>query len=171
MTIAGTAAIHHHRAMLKMIVRYLLLLVAFLSAATATSTPPPGDPARTVRDFFDAYRSGDVDRMMRLMAADVAFEDPTFRLRANGREELRKVAASLQTSYRDITIDVHTMVVSGDRVATELTISAVVERKDGPTRRIKVRGASFFRIRDGFIATWTDYFDFQTFSEQVRSDG
>ena len=153
--------------MLKVIARSLLLLIASLFGASWQTPSPAPDPAGVVNDFFDAYRARDVDRMLRLMTPDVAFEDPTFRLRAHGHEEVRKMGESLRTSYSEVAIEVHTIVVSGDDVATEQTISGVLERKDGSTRRIRVRGASFFRMRGGRIAKWTDYFDFRTYSEQL----
>ena len=132
------------------------------------TAPPKKDPQSVVEQFYSAYRARDVEALANLMAPDVQFEDPTFRLREHGRDAIRNLAVTLRTQYTDVTVDVHSMLVSGDSVATETTTAGVLKRKNGTTHRIKVRGASFFRVRNGLIEKWTDYFDFQTYSEQTR---
>src|SRR4029453_2172810 len=51
-----------------------------------------GDPRAMVEQFFDAYRTVDVDRLVSLFADDALFEDPTFRQRHQGRDAIRKTA-------------------------------------------------------------------------------
>lgn len=153
------------------IIGVVACLIAGTAAGTANTSrksQSPSAPAAVVDEFLDAYRELNVDRMAALLAPDVVFEDPTFRLRATGRHEWRRMAESLRHSYSVAAIDVHSTVASGDVVAIEQTVSGVVKRKDGSSHPIKVRGASFFRVRAGLITKWTDYFDFQTFSEQAR---
>jgi steroid delta-isomerase-like uncharacterized protein len=156
----------------------IALVVASASSApsalgqTAERQRPAADDPRTViEQFFSAYRAVDVERLVSLFAADIEFEDPTFRLREVGREAMRTMATNMRGAYSDVTIDVHSMLVDGDAVAAEVTIAAVMTRADGAKRPIKVRGASFFRVRNGQIRKWTDYFDFRTFSEQTRTGG
>jgi steroid delta-isomerase-like uncharacterized protein len=135
-----------------------------------SSPPKKGDDARTVvEQLFEAYRARDVERLVGLFAEDAVFEDPTFRIRQQGREGIRKLATDMSAGFSDISIEIHSMVSDGDMVATEETIAGVVTHADGKRRPIKVRGASFFRVRNGRIQKWTDYFDFQTFSEQTRA--
>lgn len=126
------------------------------------------DPRSVVDQFYNAYRTRDVDRLVNLLADKVVFDDPTFRLHQEGRDAIRKMATDTFAAFNDITIDVHSVVTMGDTVATEQTVAGVVTHPDRAKRNIKVRGASFFRVRDGQIYRWTDYFDFQTFSEQTR---
>ncbi len=131
--------------------------------------PKKGDDPRSVVDqFVNAYRTRDVDRLVNLLADNVVFDDPTFRLHQEGRDAIRKMATGTFAAFNDITIDVHSVVTMGDTVATEQTVAGVVTHPERAKRNIKVRGASFFRVRDGQIYRWTDYFDFQTFSEQTR---
>lgn len=144
------------------------VLLCLVSGAPA-QTPAPADPESVIERFLDAYRARDVERWIGVMSPSIAFEDPTARLKADGHAQIRKMGEQLRASYRDITIEVHSMVVSGEQVATEVTISATVTRPDGTTRNISVRGASFFVVRGGRVEKWTDYFDVQTFNEQMRA--
>jgi steroid delta-isomerase-like uncharacterized protein len=141
------------------------------STARQNQAAPPqrqgGEPRDVVDRFFAAYRARDVDGIAGLMAADVVFEDPIFRQRRAGRDGIRTLAAEMRSALSDVTIDVHSMVVAGDLVATEQTLGGVLTRPDGVKRPIRVRGSSFFRIRDGQIQAWTDYFDYRTFTEQT----
>jgi len=145
----------------------------FVPATTArqnrqTAPPKAGDPREVVQQFFDAYRTVDADRLASLFADGAVFEDPTFRQRHQGRDAIRKTAMDMRATFRDVAIDVHSMVIDGDAVATEETVSGVVAHRDGSPRPIKVRSASFFRIRNGRIETLTQYSDVQTFNEQMR---
>ena len=132
------------------------------------SQPAANDPRAVTERLFAAYRALDAERLVAVLAFDIAFEDPTMRLRANGHVEMRKMAAGIKAGYRDIKIDVHKMIVDGDEVATEVTISGTMLKPDGTTRQIRLRGASFFRVRNGLVEKWTDYFDAQTFREQTQ---
>ena len=42
------------------------------------------------------------------------------------------------------------------------------DAQDGTASTIRVRGASFFHVRNGLIEKWTDYFDARTFTEQTK---
>src|SRR5688572_32603509 len=141
----------------------VLLLLVYSQGALKPATPED-----VVKRFFDAYQRLDVDGMTAVMAPDMVFDDPTFRLHANGRDEWRKQAEGNRLVITHIGIEVHSTVQSGDTIATELTLSGGIKQKDGRVSTFKVRGASFFRVRNGLITHWTDYMDFRTFSEQTR---
>ena len=143
------------------------MVIALLLLVTIQQ-PASQDPKAVTERLFDAYRALDAERLVAVLAPDIAFEDPTMRLRANGHAEMRKMAAGIKAGYRDIKIDVHKMIVDGSDVATEVTISGTMIKPDGSTRQIRVRGASFFRVRNGFVEKWTDYFDARTFTEQTQ---
>ena len=125
-------------------------------------------PSAVVRQFFDAYQRLDVGGMTAVMAPEMVFEDPTFRLRANGRDEWRKQAEANRLVITSITPEIHSMVPSGDTVAVEYTLSGGIKVKDA-VRQFKVRCASFFRVPAGLITRWTDYCDYRTFTEQTTS--
>jgi steroid delta-isomerase-like uncharacterized protein len=125
--------------------------------------------ARSVVDrFFDAYRTLDVDRLVNVFATDGVFEDPTFRQRHEGHEGIRRAVMEMRATFSNVSIQVHSSVIDGDTVATEETVSGVLTHRDGRPRNIKVRSASFFRIRNGQIQRLTQYSDVQTFQEQTR---
>jgi steroid delta-isomerase-like uncharacterized protein len=136
-------------------------------SATPAGPKKSDDPRTVIEEFFSAYRTQDVERFVAVLAPDVVFEDPTFRLRHEGVEAMRKVALDLRKTYRNVRVDVHSLTVEGDAVAAEVTIAGTLTRPDGTDRNLKVRGASFFRVRAGKIYKWTDYYDFRTYSEQV----
>jgi steroid delta-isomerase-like uncharacterized protein len=143
-------------------------LLVLLLLVNAQGAPKPSTPEDVVRRFFDAYQRLDVDGMTAVMAPDMVFDDPTFRLHADSRDEWRKQAEGNRLVITHIGADIHSTVRSGDTVAVELTLSGGIKQKDGTVRNFKVRGASFFRVRNGLITRWTDYMDFRTFSEQTR---
>jgi steroid delta-isomerase-like uncharacterized protein len=135
------------------------------------STPPKkeGDALEVVEQFFDAYRALDVDRLVGLFAADGVFEDPTFRQRQEGQGGIRKAAMDMRATFSNVTIELHSKIVDGETVATEETVAGVLTHGDGTRRNIKVRSASFFRVRNGRIQQLTQYSDVQTFNEQTRA--
>jgi steroid delta-isomerase-like uncharacterized protein len=143
----------------------MFVLILLLNSQSA---PPQATPEGVVKRFFDAYQRLDVDGMTAVMAPDMVFDDPTFRLHADSRDEWRKQAEGNRLVITHIGADIHSTVRSGDTVAVELTLSGGIKQKDGTVRNFKVRGASFFRVRNGLITRWTDYMDFRTFSEQTR---
>ena len=144
------------------------MAVVFAIATQVAREDARQQPAAVVREFYDAYRTLDADRLLSLLSPAITFEDPTMRLRAEGRDQMRKMADGVRTSYRNLAIDVHSTIVSGNDVAAEVTIGGVMIRPDGTTRNIRVRGASFFHVRNGLIEKWTDYFDARTFTEQTK---
>jgi ketosteroid isomerase-like protein len=124
-------------------------------------------PAEVVTRFFDAYQRLDVDGMTAVMAPDMVFDDPTFRLHANSRDQWRKQAEANRLVITRISAEIHSTVQSGDAIAVEYTLSGGIKAKDG-VREFTVRCASFFRVRGGLITRWTDYCDYRTFNEQTR---
>ena len=143
-------------------------LLVLLLLVNSQGLPKPVTPEAVVKQFFDAYQRLDVNGMTAVMAPDMVFDDPTFRLHANSRDEWRKQAEGNRLVITHIGAEIHSTVQSGDTVAVELTLSGGIKQKDGSVRNFKVRGASFFRVRNGLITHWTDYMDFRTFSEQTR---
>ena len=140
--------------------RISLLLVALLLSAQPT-------PSAVVKQLFDAYQRLDVDGMTAVMAPDMVFDDPTFRLHANSRDEWRKQAEANRLVITKIQADIQSTVQAGDAVAVEYTLSGGIKANDG-VRQFKVRCASFFRVSASLITRWTDYCDYRTFAEQTR---
>src|SRR5688500_6512461 len=97
-------------------------------------------PAAVVSEFYDAYRALDADRLLTLLSQAIAIAEPSTRMHAKGRDQMRQMADGVRTSYRNLTIDVHSSIVSGNDVAAEVTISGIMIRPDGTTRNIRVRG-------------------------------
>src|SRR5687767_2301821 len=143
-----------------------LPLLALMLLLNAQGAPKPVTPEEVVKRFFDAYQRLDIDGMTAVMAPDMVFDDPTFRLHANSRAEWRKQAEPNRLVITRIGAEIHSTVQSGDTVAVELTLSGGLKTKGG-VRGFKVRCASFFSVRNSLITRWTDYCDYRTFTEQT----
>src|SRR5688500_15681614 len=98
--------------------RAVVLMLSLILAQPATGN----DPKHAVERLFDAYRALDAERLVAVLSPAIAFEDPTLRLRANGHAEMRKMAAGIKAAYRGISIEIHSIIVSGNDVAAEVTI-------------------------------------------------
>lgn len=142
-------------------------LSAYAAAGNAAFIDAAPDIDALLDRFFAAYTAMDVDGLTALLAPDVLFEDPTFRLRREGRDAVRRMLLETRERYSAVAIAPHNRVVMDERAATEQTVAATVRTKEGPERRVSVRGASFFVFSGGLIRRWTDYFDAQGFSQQI----
>ena len=125
------------------------------------------DPRSVVDQFYNAIGPA-TSTDWSTLRTKIVFDDPTFRLHEEGRGVIRKMATDTFAAFNDITIDVHSVVTMGDTVATEQTVAGALRILIAPSAISQCAAQSFFRVRDGQIYRWTDYFDFQTFSEQPR---
>lgn len=135
-----------------------------LATGRQRGTPTPAD---VVQAFFDAYERLDIDAMAAVMAPDMMYEDPTFRLQAKDRADWSRMAEVNRQAITSIDADILATVAADDTLAVEYTLSGGIRAEDG-VRQFKVRCASFFRVRSGLIARSTDYCDYRTFTEQTR---
>lgn len=143
-----------------------LPLLAVALALVIQSASTPASPIAVVKRFYDAYQRLDVEGMTAVMAPDMVFDDPTFRLKANSRAEWRKQAEANLPVIARIGAEIHSTVQSGDTVAVEVTLSGGIKAKDR-VRDFKVRCASFFSVHNSLITRWADYCDYRTFTEQT----
>lgn len=144
--------------------------LAGLLASEAAATPWSRADRRAIEvvdALFAAYTSLDFDALEPLITEDIEFDDPTFHLRARGKAEMMEIARGL-ANYSDVRIDRTNVIVAAPWVVTQQSIAANTRNRAGEQRRIDVRGCSVFRVRDGQIAVWNDYYDILTFQEQMR---
>src|SRR5688572_14303793 len=107
----------------------MLPLLVLMLLVNSQGVPKPVTPEDVVKRFFDAYQRLDVDGMTAVMAPDMVFDDPTFRLHANSRDEWRKQAEGNRLVITHIGADIHSTVQSGDTIAVELTLSGGIKQK------------------------------------------
>jgi ketosteroid isomerase-like protein len=102
--------------------------------------------------------------MLELFAEDAAFEsvsNTTGVVRTVGKEELRQLAMMSAEWFEQRRQTATAWVIGGDHVALEIDYWCRLA-KDLPDGRkagqeVKLRGASFFTIRDGRISRLVDY--------------
>jgi limonene-1,2-epoxide hydrolase len=138
--------------------------------AGCASAPNPGaaDDLAVVDSFLSAYAARDIAAMLSMLADDIYFEDPTFHLKAVGKEEARQFVEPLPALYSEVRITPFNRIHASPWVISQQRISAVLRREDGSTRNMDVQGVSMFEVRGRVIARWYDYYDVLEFQKQAK---
>lgn len=119
------------------------------------------DTATVVRRFLAAIDAGDGEMMTELLHPDLVYTNvslPSVR----GGERVAKLFASAMRRGLRADIRVHRLAVDGDEALTERTD---VLKIGGVHVAFWVCGV--FRVRDGRIVLWRDYFDWMDFSRGI----
>jgi len=125
----------------------------------------PGRPIvsnmQIVRDFIAAWNDNDIDKACDMLAEDVFYHNipmPPI----TGREASRAMLKGMG-EMKDINWEIVNIAENGDVVLTE--------RVDGFTfadgRKIALPLMGIFKIKDGEIVEWKDYFDLGDFQRQM----
>lgn len=118
--------------------------------------------AATVVDaFIEAVERRDLDAALDLVSDDVEYENVPMAV-VHGRDAVRDTLAPLVASAAEVEWRVLEQVHDADTVLNER-----IDRFRVDGRWIEVRVAGVFKIRDGRITRWCDYFDLQQFSSQL----
>jgi limonene-1,2-epoxide hydrolase len=111
-------------------------------------------PILLVERFLELMSAKDIDGAMKLLAADVVYENvglPTVR----GRERVRRLGkATLGLAGAGFEVYTHTISATGSTVLTERTDVLKFRRL-----RVQFWVCGRFDVRDGQIVLWRDYFD------------
>jgi len=119
---------------------------------------------------FEAFNDHDADRLMDEMAEDATFTDP---LEADlSGPELREYTAGIFEAFPDIRLEVKRVVSSEDGVvAVECdyvgTHEGSLEGVPPTGNSVRVPSMTVIDVSDDGITSWRDYWDQQTFSEQL----
>ena len=126
---------------------------------------PAPNPAEVVETFINLLNQGRIDQGMDLLAEDVFYHNIPMEPMI-GREAVRAFAHEfgMGTHFK---VDWQTIAIaaSGDTVLTE-RIDAF-RAADGGLISIPLMGS--FRIKDGLIVEWRDYFDLGDFERQLAA--
>jgi limonene-1,2-epoxide hydrolase len=116
-----------------------------------------------VTEFIQAWNDNDLDRAHELMTEDVFYHNiPMQPIR--GRHNARAFADSFGVGKRMLAHwEIVNIAERGDIVLTERVDYFTLE--DGRTISVPLMGS--FRIRNGRISEWRDYFDLATFERQL----
>jgi limonene-1,2-epoxide hydrolase len=119
-------------------------------------------PGATVTALIRANEARDVDAVLALLTGDVAYENVPMSV-LNGHDEVRSMLGPFLTGAERVEWEVLEQVEQGDVVMNER-----VDRFWLPgDQRIELRVAGLFKVRDGKVAVWRDYFDLAAFTEQM----
>lgn len=119
------------------------------------------DPISIVREFCDAWATGDLDTIMAFFAPDAVYHnipvDPVV-----GVDAIRATIAGFTTGVEKVEFRV-LHIASTDGVV--LTERVDVFRFPKGTIELPVSGT--FEVKDGAITAWRDYFDMQQFVSRL----
>jgi steroid delta-isomerase-like uncharacterized protein len=124
----------------------------------------------TIAEAIDAFNDHDTGRLMAEFAENVTFSDP-FQDDLS-KAELRGFADEVFEAFPDVRYEQH-RVISGDGEATavEVTIHGTHEGEFAgipPTRQtVALPGVTIVDVSEEGITSWRDYFDRQSFVEQL----
>lgn len=124
----------------------------------------------TISRAMDAFNDHDIERLMAEFAEVVTFSDP-FQDELT-KAELRGFTADVFEAFPDVRYEQH-RVISGDGGATavEVTIHATHEGEFvgiPPTgQTVALPGVTIIDLSEAGITYWRDYFDRQSFVEQL----
>lgn len=120
-----------------------------------------------VQKQYAAWNAHDADQVASFYTDDVVYEDVAFGLKAQGRAELRKVAADFFVSIPDLKLEVVSHMETGNRGSVEWVFSGTDVGLYKTGKKFSVRGASVYELRGGKFASNRDYYDAASIMRQV----
>lgn len=112
-----------------------------------------------------AWREKDLDTVMEQLTDDIEFHSLVGRDPHRGSEDVRAFLQGLSDSMTDNKLRVINYAENGDN----LLVEGVEDFIDAEGRRIQIPYVGTYKIRDGKIARWRDYFD-PAIAERIRNN-
>lgn len=115
-----------------------------------------------IRTYIEAYNHKDVDSLVNCVTDDVVFENVSNAgpsMRVVGRDAFARLAHQAAEMFTSRRQTVRSAVVAGDNVALELDWIGIPAIDMGAAKagdQMAMRGASFFTIADGKLASIID---------------
>lgn len=121
------------------------------------------NPGATVTALIRANEARDVEAVLGLLTDDIAYENVPMGV-MHGHDEVRAMLGPFLGGAERVEWEVLEQVEQGDVVMNER-----VDRFWLPGDiAIELRVAGLFKVRDGKVALWRDYFDLAVFTEQMN---
>lgn len=117
--------------------------------------PRAGGPGDVARALVEAALSGDFEAARSYCTPDITLTLEGVQT-VGGHEGLRQVMEFNAEVATDVVFEIHHVLGSGDTAALNRTTHLTVRGE-----RLRVEVGSFFTLRDGLVAEWTDYQDMQ----------
>jgi limonene-1,2-epoxide hydrolase len=114
-----------------------------------------------VREFCDAWSRRDMDELIGFFKPDAIYHNMPLPP-AEGHDAIRGVLQLFVPASQRIEFDILAIAAVGDKVLTER-----VDRFEMGSITMEIPVAGIFEIEDGKIAAWRDYFDMQTWTNQM----
>jgi limonene-1,2-epoxide hydrolase len=114
------------------------------------------------------YEARDVASLGAVVAPGVVFVDPTFHFEATGLEALQAMFAEHAANILALRVAVERELVLPPWAIVQQTQTITLKTSTGP-RTAPVRGVSLYRIEQGRIAEWWDYYDAAGFHKQIAA--
>jgi len=136
--------------------------------STATRAIEDLDPR--IERAVEAFNGQDLDAMMAQFATGGTYADPVEEDGISG-DEIREYCADLFVAFPDLHVEVDRVVADEDATAYQCTFTGT---HGGPMqgipptgRSISVPAVTVITLSDDGITSWRDYWDQQTFAEQL----
>ena len=126
-----------------------------------------------IESYYAHFNRGDWDAMLELLSDDVA-HDVNESEREIGKAAFKAFFERMNRSYAENISDVSVTVnPDGSRSAAEYVVSGTYQLTDAglPEARgqqYRLPGGAFFEIEDGKISRVTNYYNLQTWLQQIR---
>ncbi len=119
-------------------------------------------PGETVTALIKANEARDVDAILAVLAPDVVYENVPMNV-MNGPDEVRAMLGPFAEMAERIEWEVLEQVEGGDVVMNERVDRFWLEGG----HQIELRVAGVFKVKNGKITLWRDYFDLAEFNSQM----
>jgi len=119
-------------------------------------------PGEVVTALIKANEARDIDALLAVLTEDALYENVPMSV-LTGHDEIRSMLEGFLGSATEVAWEVLHQVEQGNLVMNERVDRFVMA--DG--KRIELRVAGVFEIRDGKVAIWRDYFDLAEFTNQM----
>ena len=126
-----------------------------------------------IQAYYAHFNAGNWDAMLELLSNDVA-HDVNESGRESGKAAFKAFFERMNASYAENIADLSVTVNSdGSRAAAEYVVSGTYQRTDDGLpeargQRYRLPGGAFFEIRDGKISRVTNYYNLQTWLQQIK---
>jgi limonene-1,2-epoxide hydrolase len=114
-----------------------------------------------VREFCAAWSRRDIDELLGFFKPDAIYHNIPLPP-AQGHDAIRGVLQLFVPASQEISFDILAMASDGNKVLTER-----VDRFKMGSITMEIPVAGVFEIEGGKIAAWRDYFDMQTWTNQM----
>jgi len=123
------------------------------------------------REYFESWNTHDVEKIASFFTDDCVYDNLARGQTYSGKDELKTWAKASFDAIPDFTIDITSVFVSGDLLASEWTMTGTLSGNSpelpATGKSFSVRGATIAQLKDGKIQRNADYWDLATFLRQV----